>query len=158
MLLVPEAEDQRLLGVGITPFRFADLAGTRCYSLSNNRFLRSVCRRIASARVSWKRIRESTRSLMALAEARRDCESINPWCYDLSPTSIERFGLEGANPPPLPSMPIIEERPFIPWTPWRRATRKDLRTTPVLLKGPSNFHRLASTCARQVGWVVRRAS
>lgn len=77
-----------------------------------------------------------------LARLRRVYPTINAHYYDLSRALVERHDPGAPLPDGPPSPLLVEEPPFVPIVPWRRASVEDLATLPVVVKTPSNAYRL----------------
>jgi hypothetical protein len=77
-----------------------------------------------------------------LARMRRVYPTINAHYYDLSRALVERWDPGAPLPAGPPSPVLVEEPPFVPIVPWRRATAEALATRPVVVKTPSNAYRL----------------
>jgi hypothetical protein len=65
---------------------------------------------------------------------------LDPYLYDLDPTLIAREMPE-AEPGEVCLDTVVEEPPFVPIGPWRRATRSELACKPLIIKTPGNAYR-----------------
>ncbi len=96
------------------------------------------------ARQDWApgEIRDPGAVLLALSrELTAQDIPVNPWFYDLP-----RARLAGAQPGPAagraPGDFLIEEPPFVLPRAWGRADAADVRDKPLVIKTPSNVHRM----------------
>ncbi|MDP2310756.1 MAG: sulfotransferase [Pseudomonadota bacterium] len=80
--------------------------------------------------------------VLFLARMRRIYPTINPHYYDISRALVELHDPTAPLPDGPPSLLLIEEPPFVPIVPWRRASIEALGTRPVIVKTPSNAYRL----------------
>ncbi len=80
---------------------------------------------------------------LVLRAAAQALPSLNPMFYDI-PT--DPAGLPAPPPDGPPGPAVLEEPPFVAARPWRRAERAALRARPLVIKTPSNAHRLPFLC------------
>ena len=78
--------------------------------------------------------------LLGQAHARHP--QINPYYYDIAPSRIQECVPAAPEPEGPPSSFVVEEPPFVTPVPWRMATAEALATRPLIVKTPSNVHRL----------------
>lgn len=76
-----------------------------------------------------------------LDELRRQGTPISPWHYDLPRHLRQQLAPEPAVSH-APGEYLIEEPPFVLARPWRRARLSDVRNKPLVIKTPSNVHRI----------------
>ncbi|MHC3470875.1 sulfotransferase [Streptomyces sp. 7R007] len=80
-------------------------------------------------------------TLAMLRHLHRQGLEVSPWYYDLPHDLLRREGF-GAPSPRAPGPVLVEEPPFVLARPWRRVTPADLRERTLVIKTPSNVHRL----------------
>jgi hypothetical protein len=80
--------------------------------------------------------------LRFLARVRRHAPTVNPYYYDLPELAVRRAFPEVEVPSGPPSEVFIEEPPFILAVPWRPLSEAEAAVKPLVLKAPSNAHRL----------------
>lgn len=79
--------------------------------------------------------------LEMLRALRRTGHAVSPWHYDL-PRSLIRHAFPDVAEGCAPGEALIEEPPFVLPRPWRRAVRRDVETSALVIKTPSNAYRL----------------
>jgi hypothetical protein len=80
--------------------------------------------------------------LDVLADLRRSFPEIHPAYYDLSDEVMRQVHPDLATPVGPPGPAFVEMPPFVVLSPWRRASREDLVTRPLVLTTPRNSFRL----------------
>ncbi len=82
-----------------------------------------------------------------LAAVRKHHDVVNPWYYDLPPTLIRQHCPDAQPSDTPPSPAILEEPPFVTVAPWQAPTLEEVQHLPLVIKTPSNAHRLPFLCA-----------